>query len=73
MDYYYAADTAGIREKLSKLYATQFKSYEPYINIKADKEWQIYLEFLYPNDETRETMSNQKVVLKLQEAGDQTG
>ena len=70
LDYYYVADTTGIKEKLRKLYETQFKSYVPYTNIKADKEWQFYLGFLYPNDEARETMANQKVIIKLQEAGD---
>jgi Family of unknown function (DUF695)/Regulator of ribonuclease activity B len=70
LDYYYVADTTRIREKLRKLYDVHFKSYTPYTNIKTDKEWQFYLEFIYPNEETRETMANQKVVIKLQEAGD---
>jgi hypothetical protein len=70
MDYYYVADTAGIRENLRKLYETQFKFYESYTNITADKNWKVYLEFFFPNEETLETMSNQKVVIKLQEAGD---
>ncbi len=70
LDYYYVADTAGITEKLNKLYATQFRSYQPYTNIKSDYDWKIYLDFLYPNEEIREIMGNQKVVIKLQEAGD---
>jgi hypothetical protein len=70
LDYYYVADTTGIREKLRKLYDAQFKSYVPYTNIKADKDWQFYLDFIYPNEETREIIGNQKMVTKLQEAGD---
>jgi len=70
LDYYYLADTAQLRTNLARLYAASFPGYQPYINIKADKDWKAYLEFLYPNEETYEYMKNQKVVMKLAEAGD---
>lgn len=70
LDYYYVADTNGIREKLRNLYSVRFKSYTPYINIKEDKDWKGYLDFLYPNEETREMMGNQKAIENLRKEGD---
>ncbi len=70
LDYYYLADTVHIRKVLTAVYESQFKGYSFYINITVDKKWTAYLEFLYPNDETREYMSNQKILIALSEAGD---
>ena len=70
LDYYYISDTAGIRQKLTGLYTKRFKEYEPYISIKQDMDWKAYLDFLYPTEDIYESMTNQKVVLKLQQAGD---
>jgi len=69
-DYYYIKDTSNIRQKLSALYKKQFPEFQFIINIREDALWETYLTFLYPNEETREYMSNEKVVAKLQEAGD---
>lgn len=70
LDYYYISDTTGIRAKLAALYAKQFPAYDPYINFRKDDKWDVYLQFLYPNDETMEYMLNQKVVMQLQQGGD---
>jgi len=70
LDYIYVEDTIGIRANLNKLYSTKFKEYKSYINIRDDHEWQAYREFLYPNEETREAMSNQKVIENLVKDGD---
>lgn len=70
LDYIYIKDSTGVRAKLTELYKSRFQNYAPYINIKEDKQWNAYLNFLYPNEETREYMSNQKVVLSLVNAGD---
>lgn len=69
-DYYYLSDTIGIRKLLETAYKKTFPKYKYTINIKTDEQWEVYLAFLYPNDETFEYMSNQKVVLKLTEQGD---
>ena len=69
-DYYYIKDTNHIRQKLSVLYKEQFPGYQPIINIREDASWEEYLTFLYPNEETIEYMNNEKVLTKLQEAGD---
>jgi hypothetical protein len=69
-DYYYVADTTRLRQELVSLITKQFPGYVPYINIKPDPQWEGYLHFLYPSETIQEYMSNQKVVMKLQEAGD---
>lgn len=70
LQYYYLSDTMGVRNKLQQLYASVFGGYETNINIKVDREWTYYLEFLYPNETIREYMSNQKVLDALLKAGD---
>ncbi len=69
-DYYYIKDTSSIRLKLLALYKKHFPGYQPIINIRKDATWEAYLTFLYPNEETREYMYNEKVLTKLNEAGD---
>jgi uncharacterized protein (TIGR01619 family) len=71
LDYYYIKDTTGIREKLNKLYADSVPGAKFYTNIKVDKIWQAYLDFLYPNALSLEFMLNEKLLQKLQQAGDQ--
>lgn len=68
--YIYVRDTAKIREKLINFYKTKYPAYKYYINIKPDNAWEYYLDFLYPNDEVMEFMSNEKVIEQLRQAGD---
>ena len=70
LDYFYVDDTTGLRKLLLQLYLKYFPGYAPYINIKEDRKWEAYLNFLYPNEETFEFMQNQKVVMQLEKAGD---
>lgn len=70
LNYFYVQDTTNIRSSLIKLYNKKFDDYKFYINIKKDAEWGAYLNFLYPSEEIQEYMSNQKVLDRLQEAGD---
>ena len=70
LDYYYCSDTIGLREKLSSRYMLLFPTYKYHINIRQDSAWSGYLNFLYPDEETFESMSNQKVISQLQKAGD---
>lgn len=69
-DYYYVTDTTSLRKILEAAYQQDFPAYKYSINIRQDKNWEAYLTFLYPNEETSEYMSNQKVILNLSEAGD---
>ena len=70
LDYIYVKDTTQVRTKLTDLYKSQFRNYKYYINIKNDENWDAYLKFLYPNEETQEFMKNQKVIDKLVAGGD---
>lgn len=70
LDYYYVSDSLGLSKRMVQMYSKYFKDHIPYFNIREDKLWQGYLNFLYPNDETFEFIKNQKVVLKLVESGD---
>lgn len=70
LNYYYINDTTQIRSKLTAFYKNKFSNYKHYINVKPDKNWEAYLNFLYPNEEIQESMSNQKVIEQLQKGGD---
>lgn len=70
LDYYYTADTIGLREKLSEYYKQLSPLYKPFINIKSDVQWSAYLDILYPKEEVYEFMQNQKVVMQLEKGGD---
>lgn len=70
LDYFYVSDTSRIRERMTTLFKVYFPTYKPYIIIRKDKDWDVYKDILYPNEENAERMENQKVVMKLMEAGD---
>lgn len=70
LDYIYVSDTSDLREGLTRLYESDLKEYQPYINIRLDEEWLAYRSFLYPNEETQEYMANQSVLFQLQSNGD---
>lgn len=69
MDYYYLADTAGLRNKLEPVYKN-FPRLQPILKIRTDTSWEAYLSFLYPNEETQEYMANEKILLHLVKEGD---
>ena len=68
--YTYVTDTLHIRPLLQYKFARVFPGYVTTIRIEADSSWNAYLHFLYPNEEVREYMANQKSVIALQRAGD---
>lgn len=69
-DYYYVTDTTGIRKRLEAAYKKEFSTYQYSVTIKVDENWEAYLTFLYPNEETFEYMTNEKVILNLIKEGD---
>lgn len=69
-DYFYVTDTFGLKQEVTNLITKRFPGYTPAFLIKEDMSWNAYLSFLYPNEETIEYISNQKVVMRLQKAGD---
>jgi len=70
LDYYYVSDTNKVRDTLSLMYKLLYPNYSFSINIREDSNWSVYLDVLYPNDLALEAMSNQQVVLKLHQSGD---
>lgn len=69
-DYFYVTDTIGLKQEVINLINKRFPGYTPAFLIKQDMGWNAYLNFLYPNEETIEYISNQKVIMRLQKAGD---
>jgi Family of unknown function (DUF695)/Regulator of ribonuclease activity B len=69
-DYYYLNDTTGIRKILELAYQKYFPKYQSSIAIRNDENWEAYLTFLYPNEETNEYMTNEKVIRNLTKEGD---
>lgn len=69
-DYYYVKDTNGLRKELMD----KAKKYQPdrecSVVIKPDTNWECYLNFLYPNQETMEFITNEKVLRAMNNAGD---
>lgn len=70
LEYFYVKDTAAVRERMNTLFKNRFTGYTLLLQIKEDKEWSTYLKFLYPKDETLEIMANQKIIARMQKAGD---
>ncbi len=69
-DYFYVKDTNGLKMAVIKLLNDHFTGYTPAFLIKEDKGWDAYLHFLYPNEVTRLYMSNQRIIMRLEKAGD---
>ncbi|MPQ48275.1 DUF695 domain-containing protein [Marinifilum sp. N1E240] len=70
LEYFYIKDTKNLIFKIEEFYKNKYPKYEFYLNIKEDKEWKYYKEFLYPNEETRNYMADQSILQNLEEAGD---
>ena len=70
LEYFYIENEEGLKEKIEKFYQYNYPDYQYYLNIKEDKNWEYYTEFLYPNDETLNYMADQSVIRNLIEAGD---
>ncbi|WP_164914236.1 DUF695 domain-containing protein [Aquimarina sediminis] len=70
LEYFYLKSNKGIENKVKEFYDSNYPDYKNYINLKEDKEWTYYKEFLYPSDEILEYLGDQSVIKNLQEAGD---
>lgn len=69
-EYYYVKDASGIEEQIDKLFKSTFKTEKYEVYVKADVAWDLYTNFLYPNDEIKNFMSNRDTVIQLKNAGD---
>ncbi|MFD3001744.1 DUF695 domain-containing protein [Pontibacter toksunensis] len=70
LEYFYVKSDKDLEKNLKKFYDLKFPKLKPYINIKEDKNWSYYREFLYPNEETRNYMADESVIRSLVDAGD---
>jgi uncharacterized protein (TIGR01619 family) len=70
LEYIYVKDTSNIEERLTEFYQKHYEEYEYNISIKKDENWDGYLNFLYPNEEIQNYMTNQKIVVQLISNGD---
>lgn len=70
LEYFYLKSDTGIQKQLEEFYKRKYPKNKFYINIKEDKKWTYYLDFLYPNDDTLNYISDEKVVNQLRESGD---
>jgi len=69
-DVYYVKDTLDIRTNLNKLIQENFSAHEAYIDIKNDKSWNYYYDFLYPKNMSIEYLFNQDYLSDLVLQGD---
>lgn len=70
LEYFYIKEQKNIVSKIKNFYKSNYPEYKFYLNLKEDKEWKYYRDFLYPNEETQNYMADQSVLRNLEEAGD---
>ncbi|MCA0933033.1 DUF695 domain-containing protein [Lutimonas saemankumensis] len=55
-DVFYVKDTTGLRENLNKMIKGNFKGNQIYLDIKRDKSWKYYSDYLYPRNFSSENL-----------------
>lgn len=70
LEYFYLKSDNGIKEKVETFYKTNYPNKTYSLNIKEDKKWEYYTQFLYPNEATQNYMSDMRLINELKEAGD---
>ena len=50
-EYYYVKDASDIERHIDKLFRNYFRGEKYEVYVKSDPAWDLYLNFLYPNDE----------------------
>ncbi|WP_046759027.1 DUF695 domain-containing protein [Kordia jejudonensis] len=69
-EYYYVKDVAGLEAKIDRLFAEKYKRETYKVYVREDISWELYKDFLYPNDEIKNFMSNRDTLIQLRNAGD---
>ncbi|WP_420574085.1 DUF695 domain-containing protein [Kordia sp.] len=69
-EYYYVKDASDIERHIDKLFRNKFRGEKYDVFVKYDAAWDLYVNFLYPNDEIKNFMSNRDTVIQLKNAGD---
>ncbi len=70
IEYFYLNNIEGVEDLLVEFYEARYPSEDYFISIKEDDEWEYYLDFLYPNEEIINYMSDRNVVMALENEGD---
>lgn len=69
-EYYYVKDVEGLEAKIDKLFKEKYSREKYKVFVREDIAWELYKDFLYPNDEIRNFMSNRDTLIQLRNAGD---
>ena len=69
-DVFYVKDTVGLRSELTKTLNKNFIEIKPYVEIKRDKSWDYYFNYLYPKNYTAEFLIDQDYLHDLVLQGD---
>jgi uncharacterized protein (TIGR01619 family) len=67
--YFYTSDTLLIEKTISESFV-QFPKYEYDFEIKDDKKWLYYFDFIYPNPRQLQSILNRRVIENLEKNGD---
>jgi uncharacterized protein (TIGR01619 family) len=67
--YFYLGDTTSCDKTVSKAMAA-FSSYTYDLNMKEDKEWKVYLEYMHPDPREFQSIQNRRVISDLKSKGD---
>lgn len=69
-NYYFVSDTNGLRQSVLEKFRRYYPASPVSVEIKLDKEWQSYFDFLYPTEENQLYMDNMKVIIQLMQSDD---
>ena len=69
-DIFYVKDTIGLRTEIEKQFNENFSQIKTYIEIKRDKSWGYYGNYLYPRDFSSEFLIDQQYLHDLVLQGD---
>ena len=69
-DVFYVKDTTDLREKLNTVIERNFNTNQVYLEIKKDKNWKYYADYLYPRGFSSEYMVDQGYLNDLVLQGD---
>jgi len=69
-DVFYVKDTVGLRSELNRVLRENFAEIKPYVEIKRDKSWDYYYNYLYPRDYSAEFLIDQDYLHDLALQGD---
>ena len=69
-DVFYVKDTVGLRSELNRVLKENFAEIKPYVEIKRDKSWDYYNNYLYPRDYSAEFLIDQDYLHDLVLQGD---